>query len=250
MYHLGAYYNAAVAAVANTEVLALADGIITLSNNHFLPTEPLYVLAMYASGLTLQNAYLTSPKIRQINPTYIRPINGALLPANNENLCILKPNTLMVNGQEEMQMFATCTGAGEHVYGLFWLADQKDPIPPGDVYNITFSGSTAVTASVWSQEPVTFTTALPTGRYAMIWSELQCTTGIAHRWTFDNQFFRPGMPCMASLGSRMPYDLYQGIFGKMGEFVTYSLPRLEVLCNAADAAFTGYAQVVRMGDAA
>lgn len=248
MFHLGAYYNAAVAAVANTEVLALQDGIITISNNHFLPAEQMSVIGMYASGLTLQRAYVTSPKIRQINQTYVRPINQALLPANNENVCMLPPGTLSVNGQEEIQLFATCTGAGEHVYGLFWLADQIDPWPIGDMYTCYFSGTATAVASAWTQYAYTLGTALPQGRYAMVMSECQCTTGIAHRWTFDNQFLRPGFLSMASLASRLPYDMYDGVFGKLGEFYTYSLPRLEVLCNAADTAVEGYMTVIRLGD--
>lgn len=247
MFHLAAFFQSNTAAVLASQT-PVTDGIIPIANGHFLPYMDYDLISAYVSSATLTRARLNSGTIRQINPVYIRPINIGLLPANNTNMMMIKDEPFRVHGQEELALELSATGGPENSYGLIWLQRQYESPPAGPIYNIRFTGTTAAAANVWSPEPYTLETALPAGVYTVVGGECQSTTGIAFRLTFDNQVERPGTLMAASLGSRQLYDTYYGGLGKWGSFKSYSNPRLEVLCNAADAAFEGYLQVLRTGN--
>src|SRR5262249_19290050 len=110
-----------------------------------------------------------------------------------------------------------------------------------------FTSTTAAVANKWTTTVLTFQDSVPPGVYAMLWSECQSTNGQAHRWIIPNQLWRPGLPSATALSNRLPYDLYQGIFGTMGVFRSTALPQLQVLANGADAAHEGYLAVTRIG---
>jgi len=247
MFHLCAFFKA-LANVANTDCPAVSDDILTIQNNHFLMPQDLDVLAAYASAVTLTQARINSPTVRQINPDYIRPFSAALLPVSNPPVKKYPPGILRLNAQEEVQIEATDSAAGpNNFYALLWLTTGITPAPVGDIHWCRFTSTTTHVASAWTTIAYTLETGLPPGEYAMIASECINTTGIAHRWIFDNQFWRPGFLSQAALASRIDEAAYQYKYGDMGHFRTYSLPRLQVLSNAADTAAEGYMAVVRIG---
>lgn len=79
-------------------------------------------------------------------------------------------------------------------------------------------------------------------------SECISATGVAHRWLFDNQIFRPGALSSPTLGSRTHRIFYDGVLGIWGTFISQVPPRIEVLCNSTDSAHTVFLQVIRIGD--
>jgi hypothetical protein len=68
-----------------------------------------------------------------------------------------------------------------------------------------------------------------------------------HRWIFDEQVYRPGLPSIATEANRAPYYLQTMPWGEMGRFVNTSLPRLQVWTDTADASFVGYLYVIPLG---
>lgn len=246
-WHVSAF-TASLGSVTNNDTAALADGIILVQNNHLLPQVDADIVFAYASGATLGRARLNSPKIRQINPAYIRPINVALSPANNPNLMLLRPGQLRVRGLEELAAEITTTGAGPaQSYVVIGMRGAYVPVPQGDVFNFRATSATAVVANTWTSVPLTFETLPPVGTYAVVGCEVQSATGVCYRLTFDGQYYRPGLPCITALGNRALWDTYYGTLGVFGFFRTTNLPRLEVVCTSADAAQEVYLECVRVG---
>jgi hypothetical protein len=123
-----------------------------------------------------------------------------------------------------------------------WLLDSYQATQPGPFWAVRFTGTTAVVANAWSIEPFVLETGLPSGSYWMIDMDIQSTNCIAGRMFFDTQFWRPGVLGFNALGNR-DVDVWRpGILGTMNvnAFVNDRLPALEILANAADAAFEGY----------
>lgn len=247
MHHTSAYFLN-IANVANTDVPAVQDGILTLQNNHILPPQDMPLLYAYAGSATLTRARLTSPSLRQITQPQIRPINVALLPANNPNVMTFQLDGLKVRALEELAMQATSGVAmNEHFYGVVGLLDRYVPTVAGDKITLRATATTAAVASAWTQIQYTLDDQLPNGTYAMVNSEHISANGIAHRWTFDNQFFRPGMLSFATIGLRTIVENYANAWGEWGRFRNTSQPRLEVLCDAADAVHTMFLEVIKVG---
>lgn len=246
MYHLAAY-TATIGPTADTDVAALSDDILTIQNSHFVLQQPMLLLAAAAMSATLLRAKLASPTLRQIANPWIRPIIGAAIPGNNANLAIYGDNPLHLPPFQELQVLATSGVAmTERFTGLVFLADIAEPNPAGDMYPVRATSTTAATANAWTTLSLTWQDTLPPGVYSMLFSEHQSSNGIAHRWIFPNQLYRPGLPSLSAVTQRLPYASYG--LPKMGTFRSNALPLLQVLCNGADATHEVYAWVVKTGN--
>jgi hypothetical protein len=231
------------------DIPALQDDIITIQNNHWIPQVKMNLFADLVISPTITEAQLISPTKRQINPVDIRGLNQAALSVNNPFVFYLPQGGMTLTPFEELQFLATITpGTTERVFGIHFAGDVQTPWPAGDVYPVKFTSATATVANVWTTIPYGVTNVLPSGVYTMVLSELSSATAVAHRWIFSGQYLRPGMPSAPNTFSRLPDVIQQGWLGTMGAFRSTDLPRLQVLCTAADAAHTGFAWLIRTGN--
>jgi hypothetical protein len=246
-FHVAAY-TASLGSVTNNDTAALIDGILYIQNGHFLPQVDSSIIWAWCGGTTLSRVRFNSPKFRQINPNYIRPISLFAIPANNDNMVLMPPGRLVVRGLEELVAEISTTGAGPAQTTLaFGLQANFVPVPSGDIFNFRFTATTTLVANKWTSVPITFETLPPVGTYAVIGAEVQSANGQAFRFTFDGQYYRPGLPCITALTNRQLWADYYGALGVWGYFRTTNLPRLEILANAADTSQEGYLEVVRVG---
>jgi hypothetical protein len=249
VYHLAAYF-VALGTTVDTDVPALTDDILTIQNNHFVLQQQMNLIAAAAMSATLTRAKLASPTMRQIASPYIRPVIGAVQPPNNPNMWLLDSNPFSIPPFEEIQNQATSGIAmgTENYTALIWLTQQMEPIVYGNAIPLRITSTGTAVTNAWTSIPITFQDTLPSGVYAMLFSEHFSTNAIAHRWIFSNQIPRPGQLSLASQSSRLPNAVSKGQFGIMGRFRSNDLPRFQVLCNGADAVHTIFAQVVRVGN--
>lgn len=244
-FHLGAYF-VALGNTVDTDVPAITDGILAITNGHFIPWIDLHLFAAYGSAVTLTRVKLTSGTIRQVNPTYIRPINANLLPPSNPNIAWYRRSPFRVRAHEELQALATDSAAGpNNAYVGVWLEDNYQAPPQGDIYVVRYTSTTAAVAQAWTQLAITFETGLPVGTYTVVDCTHQAANGIFNRMVFDNQYLRPGSLCISAVANRLPYVTDRGAYGVWGQFSTYSLPRIEHINNGTDNSHEGYMSVVK-----
>jgi len=246
MFHLAANF-VAIANVADTDVPALNDGILAIQNGHHIPPRDMALLAVWSSAVTLLRTKLLSPKVRQTAPSSISPIDVALLPPTDANAVDMRSNPMILRAQEEIVYQSTDSAAGpNNHYLVSWLQERFEPAPVGDVFTIRGVGAATAVASAWTNCPVVWDTQLPQGTYAVIGCRGLGTTMVAFQITFDNQFWRPGGLGLATAGLRPPAFQMKGGLGKWGQFDTVTLPRLSILCNAADTAQIFEMDIVRI----
>jgi hypothetical protein len=194
-------------------------------------------------GALLTRARFDSGNIRYYGNPYIRPINNAAIPGTNPNLMMLWDNPFVLPGREEIAcQLSNSSGVAERETVGIFLLDSYQAAPAGPFWAVRFTGTTAVVANAWSIEPFVLETALPSGSYWMVHMDVQSANGQFARMFFDTQFWRPGLTMLNSLGNRQVDIWRPGILGTMNQvpFVNDRLPALEILANAADAAFEGY----------
>lgn len=246
MFHLFAF-SEVIANTANIDIDAVQEGIMTVMNTHLLLPTDMQLVAASAFSATLSRARIVAPSLRQVGIPYIRPIFQAVIPPQDPNLQDLTKFPLRLRANEEIAIQATSGVAmTERFTALLWLMDRYEPIPPGDVYTLYGTSTTAAVANTWTQLAITWNDQLPNGTYVVIGSEIQSTNAQAHRWIFNNQYLRPGFMSVSGLGNRSAPLSYDGRLGILGRFTTVTLPRAEVLVNGTDAAHDVYLQAIKV----
>lgn len=235
MYHVMAHYNSTFG-ITLSDLSPVSDDIISVQNNHFLPSTDLKLFGGYFSAADLSVIQLATPKTRQVVPPYLIPLQAAALPGDRPNWVDMRDNPFLLRAVEEIQVLATVGGAGaEPIYGLLFAGYSLDPIPAGDLYTLHGTATTAGVVGSWVSLSITWDQTIPAGRYAMVSSQVRSTNAVAHRWIFKDQVLRPGFLSQNAVGDYIDPYWYRGGFGVMGYFTTTTYPTCQVLCNAADA---------------
>lgn len=250
MFHLTGWFGTTPAAVQTAfDLPPLVEPNLHVQNAHVIIPKPMKLLAAWAGAASLTQARFNSGSIRQVNPLYIRPTELAVLPSSNGPLASWFDNPFNIVGPEELILeVGDSNAAGEKVKALAWISDgQITPAPAGSAYWLKFTSTTAAVIDAWTQLAIAFETSLPLGNYAVLGAHLFSTNGVAFRLIFDNMYWRPGALMGQAAQHRQRDEFTNGTLGLWGVFNTISLPRVEVLCNVADAVFTGWLKVVRTG---
>lgn len=246
MHHTVANF-VAIANTADTDIPALADGILAIANNHFLPQRDYDLLFCYASAVTLDRVKMVSPSNRQVTLPFIRPITAALLPPTDPNMADYRDNPFTLRALEEFAFQGTDTAAGpNNCYVVSGLQTAFDPMPRGNVFTLRGASTTAAVAATWTTIAVTWQDILPQGLFACVGLDVIATNQIAARLTFENQVERPGAVCSVASGNRNHFMFQKGGLGVWGRFRSTRMPTVEVLNNGTDAVHTVYMDIIRL----
>jgi len=244
MWHTLAWTKSLTASTLE-ELTKVQDGIFADDGTRFMPPSDVDLIAAYALGTDLQRVKITTARTRQLGNVYLRPIQPTLIGANDANVVLMDRTPFRLRANEAITVEAFQDNAGAQRGTLIaCLSGGLTAVPPGEVAMIRANSTTAAVANAWSLLSYTLESALPAGTYAVLCCEHISANAQAHRLTFDQQFFRPGGPSLTDVNQRLPYPWLQYRFGMMGRFTNTNLPRVEVLCNGADAAHELYFHVV------
>lgn len=247
-FHLAAFYKNVAVSSGYTEILPIADAELTINpaTTRFWSSQDVMVFAAYAGGTSLTRARLYTPW-RQ--PNHVRPINPALLPGDNPGLAQWLKSPMIVPATHEIIMDVNHgNAAAQDIVGLMLLTtDGLTRLPAGQLQTVRGDVSGAAPGvRLWSEVTVSWEYALPPGDYAIVGSECVSTNAIAHRWILESSSSRPGAVSQVSLTTLPTQCQMGGELGAWGMFTSPVMPRLEVLCNAADATHTVFLQVIAL----
>src|SRR5271165_7498115 len=108
LYHLSLYSSTPGAASTLADVPAVQDPAVTLTNGHPIFPVPIQCVGAYAGGaLVLTRAQLTTPKLRAITPTNLRPLDVAAVPTSRPPLIEYFRHPISLNPIDENQVLAS-----------------------------------------------------------------------------------------------------------------------------------------------
>lgn len=245
-WHLSAYINSNFN-VTLSDSVALMDGIMTIQNGHFLPNLQMNLYGGWFGGANLSRAYLYTPRTRQVVPPAMVPIQRSLLPPDRPHILDRRRQPIILNAVEEVQILMNIGGtvAGPNWSILLW-GPSMEAAPTGEIYTLHGTSVTPAIPQTWTQIQPVYEQNLPAGTYALVGSQLQSPNQIAHRFTFKDQVQRPGFTSVIDVANISEPSYYNGGWGTLGRFNTYTLPNIEVLCNAADAIHDIYLNIIRV----
>lgn len=241
-------WNESVAAGSTlVDIQPIADQVIMIQNNHFVFKGLTRLFWAWVGSADLNRARFAAPTLRAITNPEIRPLDTNATPTDDPNVFDLMREPLDIRPTEQLQLDAFHDNVGaQNIRGVSLVGDRLDPQPPGDVYMLRGTSSTAAVADAWTQLTTTWTDTLPDGIWAAVGLEVRSTTAIAGRLRFQGQVDRPGTLSVTAIGNRTWRKFLDGSIGKLGEFEPNFMPDIEVLCTAADAAHVINMPVVKI----
>lgn len=246
-FHMAAFFEEVGAAGTNVEVSPVNDNVLGISDNGFLLQESwslIFAAAFQDDGL---RARLSTPDFRQICLPHILPFNATLLPASRAGIANYTQQPLALPALANLKIEASCDATGgDGTYGV-GLMKQYRAAPAGNILTLRLTGSTTVTADVWSDVTLTPEFNVPAGYYELVGMKLVSTTGILARAIIENQVERPGCIGGATIGIIEDELFRKGRLGSWGRFNSTRLPMVQVLCNAADTAQEVFMDIIKVG---
>ena len=106
-FHMSAYASTTLSTTANTDIAAVQDDILAISNNHFLPQKDYDLVFAYAQSATLNRVRLVSPTNRQVTLPFLRPVNAGATPATDPNVADYRSTPFGIQALEELALEAT-----------------------------------------------------------------------------------------------------------------------------------------------
>lgn len=248
MHHTVAYHSS-FTSVAETEIAAVSDQAMMITNNHIVPQQDVKLLYAAAAGATLVRSRLDSPKMHTISSSDIVNISAAASFGSPQHFDDYYRNPFTFRRLEEIQAFATHTAVGAEdnsaILG-FSIADM--PVPPGDIWTIRGLATGTLVAFTWSDVgSITWQQTLPQGQYAVIGAEFQSAGALAGRFTFEGNPFRPGAPAITAEGNLVDNRFLWGGLGVWGTFHNTFMPNVAILSASADTSEHIKMQVVKIG---
>lgn len=246
MWHLVAY-SSSIATGVQTDLAAVPDTILPISNGHIVPQQPTDILFAAAMATNIQRAFLQSPQLQFITNPFIRGVMAGLVPTSPAQLATYAPGGLTIRQLEELQVQALQNAAGaQRVTALVGLSYSPNIPANGDVYTLRGSSTSAAVANAWTTISVTWANALPQGAYAVVGMQVQSANAQAARLILPGQVLRPGCMSQAGIADIAHPYFFKGYLGEWGRFNNYAMPNLEVLANAADAAHEIYLDIIKV----
>ena len=249
MWHTCAYSASFTNSQTNATLNALSDNVFRIgSQNGFVLQEDMMLLAAWVLNNNVTAARLNAPKFAQFGPIQLPCIMGGAVVTSGMLILTWPFRSPTFRNQEEVYATADSGGtaaAQETIVTCF--SQGVDPIPQGEELTIKITSTTAAVANKWTLLTLVYGNTLPEGLYALIGSECFSTNAQAHRYTFWNQFYRPGFPSSSAQSNIEWPGIRDYRLGLAGVYSNVTPANIEVLCNGADNSHTIFQRLIKIG---
>jgi hypothetical protein len=196
-------------------------------------------------------ARLTAPSLRGLARYEIAPFStataAAVEPASPHPVVDLRRGPLALVRDEVLNAEIQSNPVAAQIqWVIVWFCDG--PIEPvaGRQFSVRMTGTTALTANVWTKVPLTLTEDLPRGRYQVVGMRAESAGCVAARLVPIGGRWRPGvLGCDAQ--SDLDHKMFrQGELGVFAEFEDTDTPGAEFLSVSPDTAEDVVLDLVQM----
>ena len=232
-----------------TKLAALEDAHLRIVGDDIV-VPPLSKLAgVQVRANSIVKARLVSPSLRRFNNLYIHPLRQQWQVDMEEESHWMDMFALPIDLDEgeAINCEVDSGGVNEYAFGNLWFMDKIDPVPAGAIRCVRAVAAITAVAATWTNGALTFTEALPAGKYAVVGADCNSASIAAFRLIFPGYTWRPG-----TLGTgEVPYpgmkSFRWGRKGLWGTFEHNLPPQLEVFCRAADTEQEIYLDLIKVG---
>jgi hypothetical protein len=249
-FHLLNYGVTAGINDANVDMTASTDTIFTARNNHFIFSEPYWILGGMHMGASVLRVRSNVPSWNNFGRHQVWPVNRSTTPPSPPRVddYTTRPLQLPVNEELAWEESGNLGAATELETLSLWMCDPSwtRNVPRGN-FRLTVRATAAVarTAFTWSGGgAITLSDALVGGWYALVGAYCVDVNSRLFRFVFpqyqsgQKRNYRPGSYCTNAVGNleaTIGPDFWNESLGVWGVFNTFELPTLEIFADAAGA---------------
>lgn len=240
MFQLCGYHEELTTAVL-AYITALPDPTLRIVGDDLIVPDGINnLMGAFALGPTISQAQLLSPSLRRLALQDLSPVNVGAEPVTGGLWSTFadwwdRPITLDVSEALNAQINQTAPGA-DHASVLVWLGSGIDPVPAGQMFTVRCTNADTLDVYEWTNGALTFTQALPAGRYALVGASAKSAGLIAFRMVFPGGNWRPGQIGCDAVGDECLVRFRYGNAGSWGEFEHDLPPTVDFLSVSADSA--------------
>jgi hypothetical protein len=246
--HVLAFTKASAGGLTDEDTPAVSDQVFTISNNHFIPPVPIWILLALGGGsATFTRFKISTPRLRAIaQPQFPRGVLSAAFAVQGDVNDLTKM-PLKLNAIDELSaLCTTAAGAVQNTVGL-WVSDGNIQHPVGEPYWVHGTSSPTNLAFGWASAAITLDQTLPAGRYSVIGMRVVGATATFARLIFPTGGWRPGCLVPSSFSQNEGWYFENGYLGELGQFASVAQPLLEVFGQAAGAVtYDVYLQLLKL----
>lgn len=247
MFTLVGWSKSAINNPGLVQLSAIPDPHIRVVSNDVIVPALNQIMGIYAIGTTLTNAQLQSPTLRRTVNIDIAPVEGASVPPTVPKFINNTKALIHLTTDEALDAFVTDTAAGaEQDTVLVWLTDGNFNLPAGDIFTVKATASTTLVAFSWTNGSLTFTQALPAGRYSVVGMRAASAGLIAARLVFVGYQWRPGPIGFASQVLQDTQFFRWGYLGTWGDFAHNTPPTVDFFSSSADTSENIFLDLVKI----
>lgn len=250
MFHIFGYTESQDSAILVPSA-ALQDQALQVNGDQVIvPSDLTNLIGAYAVGPNATRAQFVSPSLRRMFNQEVEPLDLNAIATDQLLLNWYGMSPLVLDGGEPLEAWMAEGAAGaSRVTILGWLADAPPQPIVGPIHTIRVTATGTAVANAWTNVQPVFNDVLPSGTYALVGASIQSATIQAFRFVFKGGYYRPGGLGQATIGTRLNEIFRNGNLGTWGEFENLTPPSMDVLCNAADSAWTGVMDLVQISGA-
>ena len=249
MFTMGGYYESIDGAAADHNIAAIADQSLTFAGDNLRVPSGLPNLIGYAAlanAVAYAYAKIDSPSLRMMFPNYLANREMGTIFVSLQQQTMFPRSPIPLVGDEDMQFINNSDAAGAIAeLGFVWFA--SGPLSPveGRIHTIRATAAITAVAGTWVNGALTFSEALPFGRYAVVGMRVDGPTTIAGRLVFVGGPWRPGVIAVADKESPDNPICRFGGLGVWGEFDSVAPPSVDII-GSAGAAQTIHLDIIKV----
>lgn len=253
--HLAAWFESLDHAALG-RINTVQDDVLTPSgDDRFLvPEEYNYLHWAMATGLNLSGARIVTPSLEVMKSDLdVIPFrDGADLP-DTSNPAIWVPNRKIALAPSEAIEFQTSEDGSSATTTQGFVAlgtRENEPMPEGEIRSVRATGTTTLTADVWTTVTLTLESSLEEGVYALVHFVPLGVSVVAARFLPQGGGYRPGMFGMSG-ASPLHFNYNPEMWHRLGwfkmlEFTHITVPQIQFWATAGDTAQVVQMYVVRL----
>lgn len=263
MWHLLAFTKLDTAGATNEQITAVTDQIIPQSSNgNFMIQQDMLLRAAYFRDAGATGARINTPHFRLVSIPNIHPVQRQTGVTNLPEVYFLQPSGIRIPRIDEIRFEGSNNGAGGiRAVGGLWISPINDVlnIPPGDVYKVHGTVTSAGVAAGWELKPIVLDENLPDGTYTIIGLDV-VHSGAAGQAEFarlawsggsnvgSGAQWRPGVLVQQGQANQNWRNWQNGNWGVLGSFVSTSQPQMEVFsATGTPLTYDVYMDLIRTG---